>query len=164
MFFTADTHFGHKSVIKYSNRPYKYVEEMDEALINNWNAVVGPADVVWHIGDFAFAKHKRIIEILEQLNGRKNLVLGNHDHIIEACPERFTGPGLFESIQHAKVLRLKQTYYLHHYSCRTWAKSHYGSCMLYGHSHGSSRPWGRSLDVGVDSKEISEEYRPYSLQ
>lgn len=79
VYFTSDTHFGHKNVIGYCSRPWKTVEEMDEALIENWNSVVKPHDCVYHLGDFAFAKRPRIKEIVAQLNGHKVLILGNHD-------------------------------------------------------------------------------------
>lgn len=79
-FFIGDTHFGHKNVIKYCHRPFATVAEMDEALIKNWNKVVTNNDKVIMVGDFAFAPVSRIVEIGLQLNGRKTLVMGNHDN------------------------------------------------------------------------------------
>jgi calcineurin-like phosphoesterase family protein len=52
IWFTSDTHFGHNNILKFCKRPWNTVEEMDEALINNWNAVVGTNDIVFHLGDF----------------------------------------------------------------------------------------------------------------
>ena len=77
--FTADTHFGHKNVIAFCNRPYKSVEEMDNALIDNWNEVVGEHDEVYHLGDFSFMSRLRTESIVQRLNGQKTLVMGNHD-------------------------------------------------------------------------------------
>jgi len=57
----ADTHFGHKNVIKYCNRPYSSVEEMDKILITNWNKEVAPDDIVYHLGDFALSADKEYI-------------------------------------------------------------------------------------------------------
>ncbi len=54
IFFTSDTHFGHKDIIDYYKRPYASVEEMDAALEKNWNETVKPNDKVYHLGDFAF--------------------------------------------------------------------------------------------------------------
>jgi len=78
--FTSDTHFWHENIIKYCNRPYKTVEEMNEDLIAKWNARVGKDDIVWNLGDFCFGGKDKIESVFPRLNGRINLVLGNHDH------------------------------------------------------------------------------------
>ena len=75
----ADTHFGHSRIIQYCNRPFKTVDEMDRYLIAEWNKIVSPSDEIWHLGDFAFGDKEYIANIARQLNGRKILVLGNHD-------------------------------------------------------------------------------------
>lgn len=77
--FTSDTHFGHKNILEYEKdaRPFSSVEEMNEQLIINWNNAVRPQDIIYHLGDFAFGKHN--IDIAVRLNGRKRLILGNHD-------------------------------------------------------------------------------------
>ncbi len=162
--FTSDTHWGHKNIIKYSNRPFSSVEEMDETLINNWNAVVKPNDIVWHLGDFAFCDYKSFTQILRRLNGTKNVILGNHDKIIINNWDNLIDSKLLNSIQYYKELKADgQMIVLLHYGMRVWNKSHHGSIHLYGHSHGSLPPHGKSVDVGVDSKEITSEYRPVSL-
>lgn len=78
-YFISDTHFGHKNILEYEKeaRPFDSLEEMNEKIIENWNKTVRPKDVVFHLGDFAFGKFN--INIAERLNGRKKLVLGNHD-------------------------------------------------------------------------------------
>lgn len=78
--FTSDTHFWHENIIKYCNRPYANAQEMNEDLIEKWNARVKENDIVWHLGDFCFGCKEHITEIVPRLNGRINLVLGNHDH------------------------------------------------------------------------------------
>ena len=75
----SDTHFYHENVIRYSNRPYSSVEEMNEALIANWNSVVRSEDVIICLGDFALGKKEDIPGIVVRLNGVKILVRGNHD-------------------------------------------------------------------------------------
>ena len=78
IYFTSDHHFYHQNVIKYCGRPYTSVEDMNSALLKNWNDTVGPDDVVYYLGDFSMAF--RSVEIFSsRLNGVKNLVPGNHD-------------------------------------------------------------------------------------
>lgn len=164
MFFISDTHWGHKNIIKYSNRPFKSVEEMNHTLIANWNKVVGPKDEVWHLGDFAFMKYEDLKNVVRQLNGIKRLILGNHDKTIILNRDNFLKSGLFASIQnYAEVHTERQMIVLFHYGMRTWNKAHHSSIHLYGHSHGGLPPFGRSVDVGVDCKEITPEYRPVSI-
>ncbi|ALS22098.1 metallophosphoesterase [Paenibacillus naphthalenovorans] len=79
VWFTADTHFGHKNIIAYENRPFNSVEEMDEELIDNWNSYVEPYDLIFHLGDVFFYNSKKQQEMIPRLNGRKILIRGNHD-------------------------------------------------------------------------------------
>lgn len=78
IWFTSDPHIYHTNVIKYCNRPYSSVEEMNEALVNNWNSIVMPEDTVYCLGDFSMAA--RPVETFSpRLMGKKYLVPGNHD-------------------------------------------------------------------------------------
>ena len=54
VYFTADTHFGHKSILRLCERPFASLQAMDEALVARWNERVGPDDLVYHLGDFCF--------------------------------------------------------------------------------------------------------------
>jgi calcineurin-like phosphoesterase family protein len=87
-FFTSDTHFGHANIIKYCSRPFSNYEEMDSAIIKNWNNVVGDTDVVFHLGDLALGPSERWDHILKSLNGYKIFVVGNHDRIFQGEKER----------------------------------------------------------------------------
>lgn len=79
-FFIADTHFGDERIIRYENRPFESVAEMDKALVEKWNNVVSVEDTVYVIGDFsAYADLEADRELLHKLNGSKVLVMGNHD-------------------------------------------------------------------------------------
>lgn len=79
-FVTSDHHFYHENIIKYTGRPFARVEEMHEVMIRCWKEVVGPADLVWHLGDFCMSGHlDDMRRILGQLNGEKILIVGNHD-------------------------------------------------------------------------------------
>lgn len=80
IFVTSDTHFNHNNIIKYCNRPFKNVNEMNEELIKRWNEVVGVDDTVYHLGDFGFGTFDNLCEIFDKLNGNKILIMGNHDY------------------------------------------------------------------------------------
>lgn len=79
VFVVSDTHFGHSNIIKYCKRPFASAQEMDEYMIEKWNAVVGDDDKVFHLGDFAFGDQAYTKNILSQLNGHITLIKGNHD-------------------------------------------------------------------------------------
>lgn len=78
IYFTSDTHYSHRNIIEYCNRPFSSTYEMDEELIKRYNEVVGPNDVVWHLGDFSM-RFDPMLEVVPRLNGTKILVAGNHD-------------------------------------------------------------------------------------
>lgn len=80
IWFTSDTHFSHHNIIQYCNRPFKDTDEMNKVLIQNWNNVVMPDDIVWHLGDFALGDKTKIPEIVQKLHGNIRLVKGNHDN------------------------------------------------------------------------------------
>lgn len=81
VFLISDTHFFHEGVLRFepAARPFATVEEMNETLVDRWNKTVGKRDTVWHLGDVCFG-HVRNLQIVNRLNGRKNLILGNHDN------------------------------------------------------------------------------------
>jgi len=78
-YFIADTHFYHENIIKYENRPFRDAEHMNAELIKRWNNTVKKSDRVFLLGDVGFANKAKVSEIIQQLNGTKILVMGNHD-------------------------------------------------------------------------------------
>ena len=79
IYITADQHFGHANIIKLCSRPFSDVQEMDEALIVNWNRCVTNVDTIYIIGDLFFMNSVSAEEYLKRLKGRKHLILGNHN-------------------------------------------------------------------------------------
>jgi len=77
-FATSDEHFWHANVIRYCERPFKDVEEMNEMMILHWNQTVKPSDKVFCLGDFSMA-FRAVETYTKRLNGYKILVAGNHD-------------------------------------------------------------------------------------
>lgn len=81
IWLVSDTHFNHSNIIKYCDRPYQSVSEMDWDMVEKWNSVVKPNDHIYHLGDVYMKASKGYIEnILQHLNGKKRLILGNHDN------------------------------------------------------------------------------------
>lgn len=79
-FFIADTHFGDNSILKYENRPFNNIQDMDNAIISNWNNTVSDNDTVFLLGDFSSYKNEKTnAQICHMLKGNKFLVMGNHD-------------------------------------------------------------------------------------
>jgi calcineurin-like phosphoesterase family protein len=153
--FTSDTHYGHKNIIKYAERPFQSVEEMDQTMIANWNALVQPDDVVYHLGDFAFTNITRTLRVLEQLKGYKILTFGNHDRELRKHADFLKKWGRTGDLLDLKIN--DQPITLCHYAMRVWNKSHFGAWHLYGHSHGTlyDDPNALSTDVGVDPNSFT---------
>jgi calcineurin-like phosphoesterase family protein len=158
IFFTADTHFGHRKAIGFENRAFESVEEMDEKLIENWNEAVGRGDTIYHLGDLSFSNAERTIEIVRRLNGQKHWIVGNHDKALAKKPDLAR---LFNTVGPLKEIKVddpdaraggKQRIIMCHFPLLTWNCAHYGAWMLHGHSHGHMRyPVSmRIMDVGVD--------------
>ena len=79
-FLIADLHFGHENVIKYASRPFANAEEMNKRLIELWNSAVSNDDLVYVLGDFTLSRRMDVIKnLVNSLNGRKILIMGNHD-------------------------------------------------------------------------------------
>ena len=155
VFFTSDTHFGHSRMLDF--RPFASTEEMDEALIANWNERVGRGDRVYHLGDFSWSNRERTAEVIGRLNGQIHLVRGNHDKALDRLASMFTSFSEYKTIKVGD-----QRIVLFHYAMRVWDMSHYGSWHLYGHSHGNlaDDPGALSMDVGVDPNGL----RPVSFE
>lgn len=89
IYFTSDHHFGHENIIKFTNRPFGSLEDMDQELIKRWNSKINKNDKVYHLGDFGLCKADRMKTILDQLNGKIFLIKGNHEGAALANPNRF---------------------------------------------------------------------------
>jgi len=160
LFITADPHFGHTNILKYCNRPYPSIWDMDEAIILHWNNDVGEKDEIYCLGDFCFGDP---MKYFTRLSGIIHIVPGSHDKVLLhkefaywLCPPLFTiaPKGLTDEYGRQRTITLC------HYSMRSWPRSHYASWHLWGHSHGKLKPYGLSFDVGVDSHD----FRPWSLE
>lgn len=134
-FYISDLHFGHKNIIRYDNRPFKTVEEMDNTLIKNWNDVVSNKDFVYILGDISWYDEDKTVEIFKQLNGVKVLIKGNHDYI----KRNSKISTYFTSIQDYAELYIdkKNKVIMSHYPMLFWDGQFRDSVHLYGHVHNS---------------------------
>lgn len=168
LFFTADTHFGHKNIIEYCQRPFRDVEEMNETLIDNWNGTIDKKDIVFHIGDFGMGDAADWNRILDRLNGRIYLVAGNHDL-------RALSSGVntrFEKVSMQMLIQVgKRKIYLNHYPFLCFSGSEKECWQLFGHVHSNRRQstadnsrlnylLSTQYDVGVDKND----YAPISYK
>jgi len=171
IYFTADTHFHHTNIIKMGDRPFENIEEMNEALIDNWNSIVHKSDKIYILGDFLFrAKATRANEILRRLKGVKHLIKGNHDEYIKKPDFDLS---LFEWIKDYEVISYKDArFILFHYPILEWEHYHRKSAHLYGHVHKNTSHIRsetpdkfammseRAINVGVEMNN----YRPVSAE
>ena len=148
IWFTSDSHYGHHNILKFCNRPWSTTEEMDEALIANWNSVVKEEDIVFHLGDFAFAPNHRWKELISRLNGQIYLVLGNHD------VTRWPGDtiiSLFDRVEQQMLVIVDNKYkvILNHYPLLCYAGTYRKpeNCVIQLHGHTHEYPGATGLDA-----------------
>ena len=186
IFFTSDLHFGHANIITFCDRPFGSVQEMEDGLITNWNTVVNKNDIVFILGDFAFAQKSEWRRILSNLNGQLYLILGNHDKESYIPIDRYDRfieivDLLLIKIKDSSVSEKEHTFILSHRPLLTWeGRTTRNVKHLFGHLHTLSknriitdhitpsadndmipaiRP-DQMYDVGVDNND----YTPVSIQ
>lgn len=123
----------HANVIAFDNRPFKSLLEMDEALVDRWNAVVSPGDIVYVLGDMFWCKAQDAIPILRSLKGQKFLIKGNHDR----CNDNKFLREFVKVTEYLEVKDSGRTVILCHYPIPCFKNHFYGSFHLYGHVHNS---------------------------
>lgn len=129
-FYIADTHFDHYNILAFDHRPFITVEEMNKTMIDNWNSVVRHDDEVFILGDFCWGKEARWVELLEQLNGQKTLITGNHDIKPNKCRRYFV------DVQEKKTIEDgEHKIVLCHEPIPCFRNHFYGWYHLYGHVH-----------------------------
>jgi len=159
IFLTSDLHFSHANIIRYCDRPFKDTDEMDETLIENWNAIVNDGDMVYNLGDLSMQRGKgeKVIsyysKILSRLNGRHVLIMGNHDHM---KPFQYVEAGI-ESVHTSLIVtsvkgNVSQEVLMAHDPAIATAMPE-DMIMFCGHVHDTFRKLNtpkRILNVGVD--------------
>jgi calcineurin-like phosphoesterase family protein len=145
-------------------RPYASVEEMDDALIANWNAVVTRNDQIYVLGDFSMKPADVVSGYLKRLNGMKFLIRGNHDRV----SDELLASKAWKWVEHYHELKHDGSkFVLFHYPMWSWRGSWRGAIHLYGHVHNKGQGYealcegrGFSYNVGVDVNN----YYPVSME
>lgn len=169
VWFTSDLHLNHFNICRLCDRPFESRYEMNQTIINNYNSVVKPDDIVFILGDFCFDQKTQWTKFLNMLNGKKYLILGNHDKL-KAIPYE-----MFEEVADIVQLYLYSysdnntdkydKFVLCHYCMTSWPGQWQGFYHLFGHSHTRKNNTGAdmtlidkrplpSYDVGVDNNNF----------
>lgn len=132
-FYVSDTHFSHKNILKFDERPFASIEEMETTLVKNWNKKVTNADTVYILGDFCWGKENEWLRILSSLKGNKVLIKGNHD--LRNPSARLKN--CFSDIKDYKEIKDKgRTVIMCHYPILAYVHSYNPDVfMLHGHVH-----------------------------
>jgi calcineurin-like phosphoesterase family protein len=159
IWLSSDYHINHRNVLKYCDRQFDSIEEMDEAFVRNHNKVVRRNDLFFFLGDLTF--HPAAArKVLQKLNGRIHFIWGNHDKKIKKV-----GRELCEWTGGLKTIRVdKKKITLCHYPLESWDGSHWGHFHFHGHCHATFPEKSNRLDIGIDNAyKLLGEYRPFSL-
>lgn len=170
--FTSDLHFGHANIIDFCRRPWNSVWEMNDGLIERWNARVAPDDDVVILGDFILGDKERNLPLAHRLNGHKRLLPGNHDNVwpggkrgwrdwlgayaevgidvIEMLPPQLSLTTTIGNhrAQMAHFPRYGDSHGVDRYTA--WRPTEPG-ILLHGHTHSTQRLVDDHLHVGVDA-------------
>lgn len=160
IWLTADSHLDHGNIIVYENRPFEDKFQMTEALIENWNSVVKPNDLIFHLGDLFFSKAKRAEELAKRMNGRKILIQGNHDHYSKSKYKNVLG---FDVYQH---YFFDDLLFSHHPQHEIPLRVAINSGLLKGNVHGHVHSEIEGLDQSIYkcvSVELTD-YKPIHIE
>lgn len=153
-FGVSDTHFGHTNIIRYCDRPYRDTEEMDSALIKNWNSAVSKQDRVFHFGDVCFKySDERIRALIGALNGYKILIMGNHDRRLS--PKKWMELGFDEVYPYPIIY--KEFFIFSHETVYLNNSMPYAN--VHGHLHEKKMDGGAYYNICVEQTE----YKPIEL-
>lgn len=163
IFFSADTHIGHRNILRYMvGRPYSSEPDTfahDQWLIDLWQRTIDKTDRIYFAGDLTFYKSTEAKQLLERLPGEKYLAPGNHDASIKAHSKYFKKVAqIMEITLKSSVcdfLKEDLKILMSHYPLLDWSGKHQGTVMLHGHCHGTLDEYnGQSsdlrFDVGID--------------
>ena len=162
--FSSDWHLGHANVIRFSDRPFKSVEEMNKEIIRRMFAPMKKGDDLYLLGDLSWSEegYEMIFAEADRKGVNIHWILGNHDQ-----KEYRKYRNRVKSITDYREIKVQgHSVTLCHYPMLTWNKSHFDAWMLFGHhhtsGHGDSKikelTKGKMLNVNCEFND----YKPYS--
>lgn len=173
-YLTSDMHFEHKSILNFCpDRPGDTVEEMNELLVQGWNATVSDKDTVWVLGDAVMGKRAESLSWIGKLNGTKILIPGNHDYCHPISHNKWADwkvkymeagfgsiivptkqqPSVIAQFTGVDVLMCHFPYTLGEYDDRDfsdWAPKDNGLPLIHGHVHQTWKVNNNQVNVGMD--------------
>jgi calcineurin-like phosphoesterase family protein len=160
--FTSDLHHAHKRIVEFTNRGADTTQERHtDWLVKVWNKNVTSGDLVYHLGDFSFAKdYDEIAFFVNALQGQKIFIKGNHDkreYLDQLVKDKY-----IQAWYDYKEIKLKEIpVVLFHFPISSWHRQGHGAFHLHGHCHGNHKDnKGKMLDMGLDSAyNIYKEHR-----
>lgn len=151
LWFTSDTHFSHEKTRIKAARPFDNINEMDKEIIKQWNKIVKPNDIVYHLGDFGN------LNVLKKLNGKVRLVMGNHEKKNGYTKDDLLKAGFIKVFEDRALIELNGKLI---HMCHEPSKHIPNMHNLFGHVHDLAfiKPYG--INIGVDVHH----YRPVSYE
>ena len=158
IFVTSDLHFNHDKEFVYKPRGFNTVEEMNTAIINNWNSIIDNEDDIYVLGDLMLGDNEKGLECIKQLNGRLHIILGNHDTAVREQIYTEQCDNVIE-VKYATIIKYrKYHFYLSHYPTMTanFDSDSLHNCLinLYGHTHQKTNFYNEMpfiYHIGLDS-------------
>lgn len=154
-FITSDIHFGHKNIMNFcpvTRARFRHdTEYMNQKIILEWNEIIKPEDHTYILGDIAFCATSRAVNFLNQMNGKKTLVVGNHD--TKLIKDQSFVDCFIEVTPYKHITHNGNRVIMFHYPIAEWDQMHRGSVHFHGHVHGgvTGLEGSRALDVGMDA-------------
>ena len=162
IYFSSDTHFGHDREFIFGPRGFKDINEMNEAIVRKFNAIVSDEDELYLLGDCILGDTEQNIEYLKRLNGKIHIILGNHDTM--ARQSAYKSLNNILDVKYADMIKIKTengtfNFYLSHFPTHTANLDDHGELShmiinLYGHTHQKTNFYMDNptmYHVGVDS-------------
>ena len=173
LFFTGDSHYNHKNIIKgttvwkdiENTRNFDTIENMNNMIIDEINNKIGQNDILFHLGDWSFGHPSNVKWFRTKIHCKNiYLLIGNHDNNIRKNKDNIQS--LFSSVQDYMEIRIDNIrIILMHYPIHSWAGKNKGSIHLFGHTHSKYGGSGKSLDVGIDNYfKLFGSYSPFSYK